>query len=71
MLRYGDALEHGKGGVPRDLAAALTWFKRASDAGDPKGKLEYERLKGIVTPNMKIAAAHDRDWARSVLGLHS
>ena len=44
MANYGLAFEAGVGGLPRDPAQAMQWYRRAADVGNGKGMMEIGSL---------------------------
>ena len=44
MANYGLAFEAGMGGLPRDPAQAMQWYRRAADAGNGKGMAQVGYL---------------------------
>ncbi|KAL9180581.1 hypothetical protein ACHAXT_011034 [Thalassiosira profunda] len=63
MHRLGLYHHHGEQGIAVNMSKALSWYKKASDAGHPKachllGKFYQEGLKGLVDVNLEEAMIH-------------
>ena len=46
MMLLGAMYEDGAGGLPKDAAAALDWYKKAADLGNSYGQEQVKRLQG-------------------------
>jgi len=44
MANLGEMYEHGLGGLPKDEAQAVSWYRKAAELGDDNAKAALKRL---------------------------